>query len=486
MSISGALSSALSGLTAASRAAEVVASNVANARTEGYGRRELHLSAQSVGGTGQGVRVDGVRRMVDLVLINDRRLAQSGSANREQQAAFFRDLEASIGTPETTGSLGARIAMLDESLLSASARPDSEARLSSMLGSLTSLIQKIGTSAASVQDSRVRADRDIANAVSDLNATLSGIADMNGRIQTLSAGGRDTSALMDQRQQMIDKIATLVPLREVARDNGTVALFTTGGAVLLDGPPAQFGFTPSGTIVPEMTIGSGGLSGLTLNGRALATSGEASTISGGRLAGMFAVRDDLAPAAQAKLDALARDLAERFADPSVDPTLALGAAGLVTDGGGPVLAANETGLAQRLMINAAVDPAQGGALWRLRDGIGAVSVGPPGDATLIRALSSALSAQRQPASGGFMAGARSFAALSADTISFVSQARVERASEASFAAAQLTSLQEMELQDGVDTDQELQTMLQIEKSYSANAKVMQAVDDMIKALLGIG
>ena len=39
MSISASLSSALSGLTAASRRAEVVASNVANAMTEGYGRR---------------------------------------------------------------------------------------------------------------------------------------------------------------------------------------------------------------------------------------------------------------------------------------------------------------------------------------------------------------------------------------------------------------------------------------------------------------
>jgi flagellar hook-associated protein 1 len=78
MSISGALSSSLSGLTAAARAAEVVSSNIANARTEGYGRREVQLSARSVGGTGQGVQVDAVRRMVDLVLLTDRRIAQSG------------------------------------------------------------------------------------------------------------------------------------------------------------------------------------------------------------------------------------------------------------------------------------------------------------------------------------------------------------------------------------------------------------------------
>ena len=38
MSLSGALSNALSGLTAASRNAQVTASNLANVMTDGYGR----------------------------------------------------------------------------------------------------------------------------------------------------------------------------------------------------------------------------------------------------------------------------------------------------------------------------------------------------------------------------------------------------------------------------------------------------------------
>ncbi len=118
--------------------------------------------------------------------------------------------------------------------------------------------------------------------------------------------------------------------------------------------------------------------------------------------------------------------------------------------------------------------------------MGATVPGSPGESGLIRALSTALTDPREPASGGFMAGMRSFATLSGDLLSTVSQARVQRASEASYASAQLTALQEMELQDGVDTDQELRSLLQIEQSYAANAKVMQAVDNMIKSLLGIG
>ena len=69
MSIASALGSALSGLTAASRAAEVVSSNVANAQTPGYGRREISLQARSIGGSGLGVSVIAINRRVDQVLI---------------------------------------------------------------------------------------------------------------------------------------------------------------------------------------------------------------------------------------------------------------------------------------------------------------------------------------------------------------------------------------------------------------------------------
>ena len=69
MSISATLSNALTGLTAASRAAQLVSSNVSNATTEGYARRELELSARAVTGAGDGVQIDGIRRVVDDELV---------------------------------------------------------------------------------------------------------------------------------------------------------------------------------------------------------------------------------------------------------------------------------------------------------------------------------------------------------------------------------------------------------------------------------
>lgn len=485
MSISATMSSALSGLTASARGADVVASNIANALTEGYARRELQLTARSLGGTGQGVQVAGVVRATDMVLVGDRRLADAAAADRQTRADFLSTVEQALGSPEEERSITARIAAFDASLLAAASRPDSEARLNAVIESARSLTVAFTDASRAVQSARTVADEGIARDVRLVNDTLATIADTNAQILTLSAAGRDASTLMDQRQQLVDRIAGIIPLREVDRGMGVIALYTIGGAPLLDGiRPARLGFTPAGIVTPEMTQAAGGLSGLTLNGRPVAL-GEGGPLSGGSLSAQFAIRDGLGPEAQMRLDALARDLVERLADPAVDPTLTPGVPGLFTDGGAALDPMNETGLALRLRLNAQADPLQGGNLYRLRDGLGATTPGPAGQAALLTAMETALTRARQPVSGGFMLGERSLSVLAGQVVSILSEARLSAESEASFGAARAEALKAMELQGGVDTDQELQRLLAVEQAYGANARVITAVDDMLQMILGI-
>lgn len=484
MSISGSISSALSGLTAASRAAELVSSNIANAMTPGYGRREINLASRQVGSTGQGVRVVSIQRMANLFAIGERRHADATLGQSSARAAFYRRLEVAIGVPDNASSLTARTGAFDAALLTAAARPDSEANLSQVAGSARAMASQIAASSGDVQSSRMRAEEQIARDVELVNTTLVRIADLNTQIRML-AGGTDSSALQDQRQQAIDSISAILPLREIPREGGTVALVTVTGGVLLDGPPSTLGFQTAGIITPEMTLGSGALSGLTLNGRAVDMTNPNGSLSGGRLAANFAVRDEIGVQSQAKLDAIARDLVERFQDPAVDPTLAPGAAGLFTDRGLAFDPLNEVGLAGRLQLNAAVDPQQGGELWRLRDGIGAAAPGLASDSTLLSAMQTALTAQRQPVSGGFMPGTRSFSGLVGEHISTVSAERLAAEGDESFAIGMSDALIMAELEEGVDTDAEMQKLLLIEQAYTANARVMQVADEMIKTLLGV-
>jgi flagellar hook-associated protein 1 len=485
MTISATMSNALSGLTAASRAAEVVSSNVANALTDGYARRELQLSSRSVGSAGQGVQVTGVRRMTDPVVTGDRRVAEAGAADRSLRADALSRIERAIGSPEETGSLTQRIATLETTLIEAASRPDSDARLNAVADAARALAIMLGHVTDEVQAVRKNADAGIGNDVQRINDALRGVADLNSQILGLSATGRDASALMDQRQQLIDGISALIPLREIQRSNGQIGLYTTGGAALLDGSqPARLEFAPMGVITAEMTLGSGALSPLTLNGRVVDTR-DGGLLSGGELAARFALRDDLGPRIQLDLDAIARDLIERLAPPGPDATLPPGAPGLFTDEGAALVHAAEQGLAGRIALNAVVDPRQGGAVWRLRDGLGAVVPGPSGNPALLTALGSALTDARPTASGALAGVSRSVAVLASQITSGIASARISAETETSFTAARADALRTMELEGAIDTDRELQDLLMIERAYGANARVVRAVDEMIQLLLGV-
>jgi flagellar hook-associated protein 1 len=395
-------------------------------------------------------------------------------------------VDRALGSPDSAGSLAARLAAFDQALIGAAGRPESPARLADVLATPRNLANGLAGATSDIQTARATADRQIAEEVGRLNTTLARLHELNVDLRSFTGAGRDVSALLDERQRLVDTISTIVPVREIPRDFNQIALFTTGGATLLEGSPAVFGFTPVHTITPEMTQALGGLSGLTINGKPHDTAGSASAVLGGSLGALFAVRDKLAVTAQSKLDAIARDLVDRFSASGLDPSLAPGAPGLFTDAGGAFLPVNETGLAGRLRLNAAADTEQGGALYRLRDGLGALAEGPPGNGTLLAALQGALTTAAPLASTGFPQGNRSFAGLIGDLHSDASARRLSSQSDQAFAAARLTALTDFEAQNGIDTDQEMQALLVIEKNYAANAKVIQTVNDMIDILIRLG
>lgn len=481
MSISQSLSNALTGLSANSRMAEVVSANLSNAMTDGYGRRTVELSAQNIGSQSGGVRVDGVLRASDRGLLSDRRLADAGMAGAEKNAAALKQLEAAFSAPDDPSGLGARLTALETALSGAATDPSSGQRLGQVLSRLGDVTARLGTASRTVQSMRVSADADIARDVETLNATLKQVQQLNEDIGRVRGRGTDASALMDQRQRAIDTIASIVPVREIAQSNGSVSLWTPSGQPLLDGQAVEIGFIPATVITPDMTLASGGLRGLTINGVPAGTDGVG-RLGGGSLGSAFALRDVSLVQAQTGLDEVAADLISRFADPAVDPTLAAGDPGLLTDAGVAYDPANLVGLSQRVAVNAAVDPQRGGSLGRLRDGMQAGTAGPVGNPDQLNRFADALSERRSISAGISQSTAAGQIARIADL--FASQ-RIRAEEQQSFATARRDTLLSAELATGVDTDFELQSLLRVEQAYAANAKVVETIQALMQRLMDI-
>ena len=459
MTISSAMSNALGGMTYNVRTAEVIASNVANASNDAYSKREFDNGL--------------VKRITNPVLLSDRRLsdAEVGLASGGLKGA--QKIEQVFGTIEDAGSISSSLAAFDSALVLAASDPSSTLRLEAVVDAANDLTAVFNAKETELQDIRRQADSTIASQVEHLNAKLEEVANLNHSISVAKHGDVEVSGLRDQRQKALDEIAELVPIRTVARDRGELTVYTEGGAILVGDKAAVVGFDETPTIAAHMTQANGMLGGLTLNGRNVSLT-DSGPFAGGAIAAQFLLRDETVPEYQQSLDAAAQELALRFESGGPDGTIAAGAPGLFTDMGN-VTAPPSTGLAGRLQLNSAVTAEDA---WRIRDGIYAPANGEVGDPTVLNSMLSSLNGTSGPQS---VSGSLSDMVL--DLENRAVSARVRFETQQSAATDRNISLREIELSEGVDTDQELQNLMLVERAYAANAQVLQTLDDLITRLL---
>ncbi|MGB0959862.1 MAG: flagellar hook-associated protein FlgK [Halocynthiibacter sp.] len=479
MSISSSLSNAMSGLSAMARSVENVSSNLANANVDGYGRRELVVTSDRFGG----VQISAVQREVDLQVVEDRRKHDAYSAFHQQTSQFHAVIETAIGQPQEFGSLAQRVSDLDAALIQAESRPDLESRLDAVASAAKSLTIQVQNISQAVQSERGRADQQISEDVNALTMGLQKIKDLNHAIRVGSPSDVSTLSLLDQRQQVLDQLSHLVPMKTYARPEGEIAIYTETGTALLDGRVADIEFTAASGMTPYQSP-TMGLSNLVIDGDPVDFSRPNNPFSGGGIAAQFSIRDDLAVTAQAQIDSFAGNLIDRFQSASVDPSLGPADAGIFTDNQSQYVAINELGLSQRLELNALIDPQQGGSPTKIRTGLNVAS-GPLLDSTILTNLGESLRASVLPSSTTLGQTALSLSGLADIFVTDVSGQKEAGSSEHKYALQYRDSFKAEELAGGVDTDQEMQKLLLIENAYAANARVIQAADDMLQSLLRI-
>ena len=485
MSISSAMANAMSGLTASGRTAELISNNIANSLSENFGRRELSLNSDVLGGYGSGVRIGKTTRAENVIATASRRSMDSFANYSNQKSDTLSRISAAMGPPGNSGSMATVFQKFESSIVSLANNPSSTTHLDTSVGRANDVTATLNAQSQTVMQIRMDADAQIARNVTKLNDNLIEIDRLNTEMRKRFNSPLEVASLQDTQQRLVDEIADMVPVKLAKRNFGEIAIFTPEGGVLLDGAPRLFGFTPTPTITQAMTIGNGALSGLTQNGVPVPI-GTGGFFEGGQLSALFETRDVIAPAHNSQLDALARDLIERFQNPAVDPTLLPGDAGLFTDTGMPFAVGNETGLAGRISVNSSADPAQGGASWRMRDGLNAIAQGDVGQNQIIRNLETALMNSNAPGPNLGISTAQSAAGFAADLTS-------QRFSDLSFsdeklayARSQQAVLKSAELAaTGVDSDEQLQRLLETEKAYAANARVISVVDGLLEQLLRI-
>jgi flagellar hook-associated protein 1 len=319
MSLTQALSSALSGLTVNQASIAMVAANVANADTPGYTRKTVDQVATGANSS-VGVRVSDIQREIDLYVQKQLRVENAGASYADTRAGMYTQLQNLYGQPGDSTSLESVYNSFTSSLQALSTSPDDPGARSAVISSAQLLTQQLNQLSGNVQSLRSNAELGIADAVNQANNAMSQIAALNQQIAASTPGSGATATLMDQRDSYIDQLSKLMDINVVTSSNSQVNIFTNSGTQLVGTEAAKLSFDAVGTITPASQWSANpaqrGVGTLTLippDGSPVDLIQD-HAIRSGTIAAYIQMRDQDLVQAQNQLDALAAGVASALSD----------------------------------------------------------------------------------------------------------------------------------------------------------------------------
>ena len=474
MSINSIFGTATLALEAQQTAIQTASNNIANANTPGYSRQVVNLTANTPlytpsGAIGTGVVVQDISRVRDTMLDVNFRAQTSQASTYTTQQNVLTSIGQVFGEPSDTGlantlsqfySSWGDLANNPTSSAAQSVVQERGAAVATTLNQFSNSLDQLSANTAAAATQQVNA----------INQYTSQIAAINKQIVAAESDGKTTANdLRDLRDNAIDSLSQIVPVRVIDQANGSDTVYV-GGSTVVDGSSST-NFS---------LVGAGSSTALQLFGRAFPIPSP-----GGALGANLDALSTEIPAAKSQLDTLA--------------------AGIVTS----VNAVHTTGWT-------AVGDAAGGSNWN-------ASAPPTGsninffDPTKVTAATISLSAQVASSASYIAAGnvqngtgnnniANKIATLGDDTTTMtkfgsptqttsvnafyndlVTRVGVATSNATSSATVYTTLAQQADTQrqsiSGVSTDQELISLTKNQQAYAAAAKVITTAASMSQTLL---
>jgi flagellar hook-associated protein 1 FlgK len=290
-----------SALTAAQRAMETAAHNVANVNTEGYTRQRVELRAADPVPGIFGKRGDGMRGMgvtiADVIRVRSSLVDANYRAQASTEAAWSARAEVMGRAEQVLGPFGegapAALAEFWAGWEELSLHPDNPAARRGVLDAGGSLARSLRSAASQLDQLAGDTAAQVREEVGEVNRLAGQIARLNAGIADATAGAQAPNDLLDERDRLLDRLSALTGATFRPSDLGRVDVFLGSMALVRgesvetlhasDGVPATLGWSPGG--IDNLTVG-------------------------GRLGALVDAGRTTLPGLQTELDTFANDLAQ--------------------------------------------------------------------------------------------------------------------------------------------------------------------------------
>ncbi|MBB4953947.1 flagellar hook-associated protein 1 FlgK [Agrobacterium vitis] len=462
---------------------QVVSKNISNSQTEGYVKRDAVTVMNSVGGA----TVTTVRAE-DSVLQRQMLSGQSMAEGQDTLNTGLDQLKALLGGNDYELSPSTYMTELSNALQAYAAQPSELSLAQTAVSAAQDVANSIKTTSEGIGSVRAQADADIKTDVDKLNDLMSQFQTVNEAVIKAKAAGSDPNDALDQRDKLVSDMSEIIGISTVQRSNGDMALYTSDGTVLFDKIPRAITFEATGGY-GATTVGNP----VYIDGVPLKAGEGGNTTAQGSLAANLQIRDVVAPQFQAQLDETSRVLVTMFSETEV-ATGDNPMPGLFTWDGAttPATGSLESGISSSLKVNSAYVTSEGGDPTLLRDGglNGAAykqnTSDSPSYSTLLDSYVTSFDTAVDFDSTAGLGTSSTVLDYASSSIGWLEAYRstADSASENKAALSQRAT-EAYQNKTGVNLDEELSKMLDIEQSYKASTKLMNAVDEMLKSLLEI-
>ncbi len=285
--------------------------NVANVNTEGYSRQRVELGQKNpqfagYGYVGRGVDVTDVRRIHSEVITQEIRNTTATASQMDTLSLMAGQLDNLVA--DADAGISPALQSFFDAVNDVADDPASIPARQVMISQAEALVDRFDhfEERFDVLDRNVNDTLD--TSVAEINTLTSAIADLNRNIVAAkgAGGGAQPNDLLDQRDQLLVKLAEHVAVTAVEEDDGAINVFVGKGQLLVNRFSTQTmsytrnEFDPTRYEVALTSLGN--------------TVEVSNLVSGGKLGGALQFRDEVLDPARAALGRIAFGLSMDFND----------------------------------------------------------------------------------------------------------------------------------------------------------------------------
>lgn len=294
MSLLGSLDIGKRAIMNHTQSLKITGENISNVSTPGYSRKRIEVK-NSIYTEQRDLNFLESRRIRDKFIDRSIRNENQNLGSWEMKSQLYGQIERIFLEPSENGINNLLIEFWNswEELAN---NPENMTARAVVIQRGISLAQNINRVDSALKDIRRTANNYINDKLDQLNQKASQIANYNARIQSLEASGGEASGLRDKRDMLIDDLSKLINISTIERDNGTIAVFIGGRAIVDDNV-----FTP----IKADNISS---KGMTVTDLRWSDDSSKVEINNGEIAGLLQIRDEIIPGLVEKLDRTSQTL----------------------------------------------------------------------------------------------------------------------------------------------------------------------------------